>query len=242
MRDMEKRIKYINHVELARLVPAKFDTVLLPVGTMEAHGVIPIGTDILIPEAMAERVAAEVDLLVAPTIPYGITHSLYGHPGGVNIAGEVFKAYVYDVVASLARTGFEKIIVLNGHGGQISELKDALYDANRNLGVKTLLINWWFDTDEERRKHLGREGGHAASDETAPIMAIDPSLVRRDLYDEEMITKKTGFFSAYPYPGTIITYTDGDWSLNFDEESCRAYFDAVTRKVIDFIETVLRKW
>ncbi len=239
---MEKRIKYLNHIELGKLVPGKFDTVLLPVGTMEAHGVIPVGTDILIPDAMAERIAAEIDLLVAPTIPYGITHSLYGHPGGVTITNEVFEAYVYDVVRSLAKTGFEKVIVLNGHGGQIRELADALCDANRNLGVKTLLINWWFDTDEERKKHLGREGGHAASDETAPIMAIDPSLVRQDLYDEEMTTKKTGFFSAYPYPGSIITYADGDWSLNFDEESCRAYFDAVTRKVIDFIAMVLRKW
>ena len=239
---MEKRIKYLNHIELGKLVPETIDTVLLPVGTMEAHGVIPIGTDILIPDAMAERIAAEVDLLVAPTIPYGITHSLYGHPGGVTVANEVFQAYVYDVVRSLANTGFEKVIVLNGHGGQIRELADALYDANRKLGVKTLLINWWFDTEEERKRYLGREGGHAASDETAPIMAIDPALVRQDLYDEEMITKKTGFFSAYPYPGSIITYADGDWSLNFDEESCRAYFDAVTAKVVDFIRLVLRKW
>lgn len=239
---MEKRIKYINHIELAELVPETYDTVLLPVGTMEAHGVIPIGTDILIPDAMAERIAEEVDLLVAPTIPYGITHSLYNHPGGVTITNEVFQAYVYDVVKSLANTGFDKVIVLNGHGGQVTELQDALYEANRDRGVKTLLINWWFGTEEERQKYLGREGGHGASDETAPIMAIDPALVRQDLFDEDMITKKTGFFSAYPYPGTIITYSDGDWSLNFDEESCRKYFDAVTRKVIDFILMVQKKW
>ena len=132
---MEKRIKYLNHIEFAKLVPETYDTVLLPVGTMEAHGVIPIGTDILIPEAMAERIADEVDLLVAPTIPYGITHSLYDHPGGVTITDEVFEAYVYDVVESLANTGFEKVIVLNGHGGQINELQKTLYEANRDLGV-----------------------------------------------------------------------------------------------------------
>jgi creatinine amidohydrolase len=239
---MEKRIKYLNHIELAGLVPEKYDTVLLPVGTVEAHGVIPIGTDILIPDAMAERIAAEVDLLVAPTIPYGITHSLYGHPGGVTISNDVFQAYVYDVVKSLANTGFAKVIVLNGHGGQITELQEALYEANRDIGVKTLLINWWFDTDEERKKYLGREGGHAGADETAPIMAIDPSLVKQHLFREDMVTRKTGFFSAYPFPGSIITYAEGDASLNFDEESCRKYFDAVTRKVIDFIQMALKKW
>ena len=239
---MEKRIKYLNHIELRKIVPDTYDTVLLPVGTMEAHGVIPIGTDILIPEAMAERIAAEVDLLVSPTIPYGITHSLYGHPGGISITNDVFKAYVYDVVRSLANTGFDKVIVLNGHGGQITELQDALYEANRDIGVKTLLINWWFDTEEERKKHLGREGGHAAADETAPIMAIDPSLVKQDLYDPGMVTRKSGFFSAYPFPGSIIIYADGDHTLNFDEESCRKYFDAVTRKVIEFIRQVLKKW
>jgi creatinine amidohydrolase len=239
---MEKRIKYLNHIEFGKLVPERFDTVLLPVGTVEAHGVIPLGTDILIPDAMAERIAREVDLLVAPTIPYGITHSLYGHPGSLTISDDVFEAYVYDVVESLANSGFRKVIVLNGHGGQINELQKTLYEANRNLGVKTLLINWWFDTEEERKKYLGREGGHAASDEMAPIMAIDPSLVKQDLFDEEMITKKTGFFSAYPFPGSIIVYSDGDWSLNFDEGSCRAYFGAVTEKVIYFIKDVLKKW
>jgi creatinine amidohydrolase len=239
---MERRLDRLNHQELRRLVPERIDAVILPVGTIEAHGIIPLGTDLLIPEAMAARIGEEVDALVAPAIPYGITRGLVGYPGTVCIRSEVFQAYVSDVVESLADAGFRKIIVLNGHGGQIDELKAALFETGKVCRVKTLLINWWVDTEEIRAKTLKREGGHAGSDETAAIMAIDAALVRPELYDPELEMRYSSSFSAYPFPGTIITYSDGDNSLNLDEGACKAYFDAVTAKVAATIRTITTKW
>jgi creatinine amidohydrolase len=239
---MERRIAYLNHVDLKNLVPAKIDTVILPVGTIEAHGVIPLGTDMLIPDALAERLAPELNALVAPSIPYGITRGLYGHPGTVFITPEVFRAYVADVVASLAKTGFEKIVVMNGHGGQITELQDALFEASKTSNVKALLINWWFGMEDLCKEKLEREGGHAGADETAAIVAIDPALVRRDLYDDKMITRQGPSFRAYPFPGSIITYADGDGRLNFDEKACRAYFDGVTSRLLVLIKDILSRW
>ena len=239
---MERRLGYLNHRELEDLVPAKIDTVLLPVGTVEAHGVIPLGTDILIPEALAERLCEGLDALIAPAVPYGITRGLYGHPGTVFITPQVFKSYVADVVASLAKTGFAKIVVLNGHGGQIVELQDALFDASKNSGVKALLINWWMGMEDLCRQNLEREGGHAGADETAAVMAIDPSLVRRDLYDEAMTVRQVPTFRAYPFPGTIITYAEGDGRLNFDGSRCGAYFDAVVTRLLGMIKDILSRW
>jgi creatinine amidohydrolase len=239
---MERRLGYLNHNELKKLVPDEIDTVIVPIGTIEAHGITPLGTDVIIPEAMAETIGSEVNAIIAPAVPYGITRGLVGHPGTISIQPDVFRAYVGDLLRSLADTGFAKIVVLNGHGGQTEQLKDVIFEAHRETGAKTLLVDWWYETDAIRDKILEREGGHAAADETACIVAIDPSLVKSELYDENMTTAWSKAFSAYPFPGTIITYTEGDTSLNLDETKCRAYFDEVTARVVSIIKDVTAKW
>jgi len=239
---MERRLSYHNHIELKRLVPGRIKTAIVPVGTVEAHGVIPLGTDTLIPERLAERLSGEINALIAPAVPYGITRGLYGHPGTVFITPSVFRAYVADVLASLAKTGFDKIVVINGHGGQISELADALFDASKTSNIKVVLINWWFGMEDLCKEKLGREGGHAGADETAAVMAIDPALVKRDLYDEKMTTRQAPHFRAYPFPGAIITYAEGDGRLNFDEASCKAYFDGVVARLTASIKDILARW
>jgi creatinine amidohydrolase len=239
---MERELKKLNHAELKDLVPEKTDIAVVPIGTVEAHGITPLGTDIIIPEVMAERLAEDVNAIIAPVIPYGITRSLVGHPGTVAIRREVFEAYCSDVFDALVDAGFRRIIALNGHGGQIDELKEALFDLSRARRVKSLLINWWIETDEIRKATLEREGGHAGSDETAAIVAIDASLAKGELYEDWMTTRYSSAYSAYPFPGSIISYSDGDASLVLDEEKCKAYFDAVTDRVGEIIKTVLTKW
>jgi creatinine amidohydrolase len=239
---MERRLAYLNHTEFKKLVPGKIDAVLIPVGTVEAHGITPLGTDVIIPEAMAEKICGDVDALVAPAIPYGITRGLSGHPGTLPIHPDIFKAYVGEVVKALVEAGFVRIVLLNGHGGQTDELKEVLYETSREMNVKALLIEWWYDTDKIRNEVLEREGGHAGADETAAVMAIDPTLVKPELFDERMVTAYSKAFAAYPFPGTIITYTEGDTSLNLDEGKCRGYFEAVTARVASIIKEVFSKW
>jgi creatinine amidohydrolase len=239
---MERRLDRLNHIEFKKIVPAEIDAVLIPVGTIEAHGITPLGTDVIIPQAMAEAISADVNAIVAPAIPYGITRGLTGHPGTLPVDPDVFRAYVGDVVKSLAEAGFGRIVVLNGHGGQTDDLKDVLYETSREMGVKTLLVEWWYETDEIRKRILEREGGHAGADETACVMAVDPSLVKGDLYDEKMMTAWSKAFAAYPFPGTIITYTEGDATLCLDEAKCKAYFEAVTARVASIIKEVFSKW
>lgn len=238
----ERRMLYMNHMDLVKLVPDRISTVIVPVGTIEAHGITPLGTDVIIPEAMAQQIAEAVDALIAPTVAYGITRGLFGHAGTLHISSQSFKLYMLDVLRSLANVGFKEIIVLNGHGGQTEELKQVAFETSRNFRVKTLVIDWWYETDEIRKANLERESGHAGADETACIIAIDASLVREDLYTEGMTMKYSRQFSAYPFPTPIITYTDGDASLNLDRQKCKAYYDAVTNQVCELIKKVLKMW
>ena len=66
----------VNWMDFGRWVPSRIQTVLLPVGTLEAHGVANNGADNTVPEAIARDLAEPLNAMVAPTVPYGITTSL----------------------------------------------------------------------------------------------------------------------------------------------------------------------
>ncbi|MDP4088498.1 MAG: creatininase family protein [Bacillota bacterium] len=150
------------------------DTVMIPIGSIECHGRhMPVGTDMLIPDKIAELVEEKSDILIVPTIPFGACQSLAPFPGTIHIDSEVLYLYVRQIVDSLYRHGARKIIFLNGHGGNVSTLERIGLEYEEK-GVMTVLLNWWlmaWDMNPEWK------GGHGGGEETAAIMGIDPSLV-----------------------------------------------------------------
>src|SRR5437868_6826862 len=110
-REMER----INWIEFGEFVPAKITTVLLPLGTLEAHGVAANGTDIIAPVAMARSIAARLNAMIAPAIPYGFTGILDAYPGAFTIPEDSYRSYVRAVLMGLARNKFQNLVMLNGH-------------------------------------------------------------------------------------------------------------------------------
>ena len=84
----------INWAEFGKLVPDKYDTVIIPVGTIEAHGVSPLGTDNLIPMEIASRIAGDLNAIIAPAVNYGVTSTLLAYPGSVTVSSETFQKYM----------------------------------------------------------------------------------------------------------------------------------------------------
>jgi creatinine amidohydrolase len=76
-REMER----INWMEFREWIPGKINTVLLPLGTIEPHGVTANGADILAPVAIAKDIAPRVNAMIAPVIPYGFTGVMDAYPG-----------------------------------------------------------------------------------------------------------------------------------------------------------------
>src|SRR5438876_4347512 len=97
-RDVER----INWIEFRQWVPSKIDTVLLPLGTLEPHGVAPNGTNILAPVAMAREIAARVNAMVAPVIPYGFTGVMDAYPGSFTVPEDALRSYARAVLTGLA--------------------------------------------------------------------------------------------------------------------------------------------
>src|SRR5687767_184691 len=121
-REMER----INWMEFREWVPAHVETVLLPLGTLEAHGVINNGADITAPVAMARSIAPRLNAFVAPVIPYGFTGSMDAYPGNFTVPEDVYRAYVRSVLQGLAANRFRNIVMINGHGGGQTAILGAL--------------------------------------------------------------------------------------------------------------------
>jgi creatinine amidohydrolase len=86
-REMER----ITWTEFREWVPARINTILLPLGTLEPHGVAPNGTDVLVPVAMAREIASRVNAMVAPAIPYGFTGIMDAYPGSFTVPEDAYR-------------------------------------------------------------------------------------------------------------------------------------------------------
>ena len=240
-REMER----VNWMEFRDWVPAKINTVLLPLGTIEAHGVAANGADIIAPVAMAREIAPRLNAMIAPVVPYGFTGVLDAYPGSFTIPEDAYRAYVRAVLVGLAKNKFKNIILLNGHGGgQTAILSALVQEVGRETGARILAVNWWSYCSDLTLEVFGQEGGHAGENETAYVMAIDPSLVRKEQYNPDMATPlpAPNTWSAYPFPSSIMLYKEGQGYPKFDLAKAKTYFAKVNDKIASLIHETIRKW
>lgn len=241
-REMER----INWMEFRDTVPAKTNTVLLPTGTLEPHGVINNGADNTAPFAMAQTIARRVNAMIAPTLPYGITGSMEAYPGAFQITEAAYRPFIKQVLEGLAKNGFKNIIILNGHGGgQTAVLQSVAAEVATERKVRTLVINWWSFASDETKEVFGEDGGHAGLNETAFIQAIDPKLVHPEKYSGADMTTAypaAGTWSAVPFPSSIGLYQKGQGYPKFDQAKADEYYKKVTDKVANFVNEIVKKW
>jgi len=234
----------LNWMEFRELVPAQVKTVLLTTGTLEPHGVVANGADNLAPVKIAEAVAPEVNALIAPHIPYGVTGAMAPYPGATHIPEEVYAPYVRAVLEGLKRNGFRNIVIINGHGGaQGPLLEKVAREFSIESGVNTLVIHWWSACADVTQEVFGNAGGHAGENETAFIQAINPRLVKRELYEKMTVTPNPYGWSATPFPSSITTYKPGVGApTDFDQAKAERYFRGVNACVAALVKDTLAKW
>ncbi len=162
------------------------DFVILPVGSIEQHSYhLPVGTDILIAEKLAEAIVKEapkhgLSVLLMPPIYYGFSEEHIEFPGTISIKPDVFIDYVYNVCASLAKNGAKRIFIVNGHGGNLSALDIVSRRIGTDFGIFVFIF---FPMIKEAGKLLESEMGgigHAGEVETSLMLYLYPGLVRKE--------------------------------------------------------------
>lgn len=182
--------------------------IIVPIGSTEQHGPNGlIGTDAICPEVVARGVGEQHDVLIGPTLAVGNAQHHLGFPGSVTLRPGTLLAVVRDVVQSLAHHGFDRILFLNGHGGNIATVNAAFSEVYADItfrggrSIHCRLRNWW---DGERVRKLrdelygDREGSHGTCSEISLTQYAYPESIKRVTCDG-IAPAHTGIFDAKDY-------------------------------------------
>ncbi|HTY08991.1 MAG TPA: creatininase family protein [Candidatus Edwardsbacteria bacterium] len=238
---MQRHMMNLNWKQFQKLVPAQTDRVILPVGTVEAHGPGALGTDVIIPSHLAERLADPLNALIAPAVPYGITRSLIGFPGSLTVTPQTFERYVGEIGLSLGEAGFKRIVIINGHGGNNEQLKrvsQRLWDAGR---LRSVVVHWWIAAQEIGTKHFGGTG-HAVADELAALQAIDPGLVSTADYRKEEAGSSPAGIAPYPYHAAMILNQPGKGYPDFNAAASERYLAEAIALITASLREIMEGW
>lgn len=164
---------------------------LLPVASIEQHGPhLPVFTDTLIGEAIAQRVEAGADggppVLRLPAQCYGRSNEHTDFPGTVTLSSRTLLAVLDDIGASVARAGVGRLVLLNTHGGNTALLQVAARDIRQRHGLMVASVNPMSAIDSRRPgsgvpEAESRFGIHAGQVETSVMLALHPELVHMDV-------------------------------------------------------------
>jgi creatinine amidohydrolase len=154
------------------------DIVILPVGSNEQHGPAnPLGTDHLIAKSLAEEVAKRTGVLCLQVIPFGVSSHHKQFWGTIFISPKTFKKYVKETCLSLNYCGVRKIVVVNGHGGNLAALSELAREL-REEGVFVSIFQWWTATPKLLPElFTAEERRHAGAEETSVNLALHSNLV-----------------------------------------------------------------
>lgn len=212
------------------------DTLVIPVGSVEAHGHhLPLGTDIFSPEKFCRIIDKKIGetVWIAPGIPYGSSFDLSIYKGTINIPSEVMGEYMYCVGRSFHDNGIKKIVFLNGHGGNITALGLAAEKLVRE-GITVSIINWWMDFSKDILT-VTETQGHGGEDETSAILSYNENLV--DMTKAVRNDNKQLFPVRFKERGRII-FKDaitGDATLASKDKGDKI-FDIVGEKIVERIK------
>ncbi|TFF25473.1 creatininase family protein [Jiella endophytica] len=119
------------------------DRAILPLGSTEQHAGLSLSVDSILSERVAAEAAEPLGVPVFPVLAYGLTPYFLAYPGSVSIRIETYVRIVRDILDSLKRQGFRRILIVNGHGGNQPAGSLAIEWMADNPGCSVKFHNWW---------------------------------------------------------------------------------------------------
>lgn len=232
---------------------------VLPLGSVEQHGKhMPLGTDTLLAHSVSLAAAGRSSgkVVVLPPPWYGFSPHHMRFAGSITLRAETLIAVAQDIVASVVKHGFRRILIVNGHGGNggvIDLLASTL--GHQHYGEARIATLTYFTLAREaiaalRRSEMGGMG-HACEFETAMVEHVRPDLVKTELAAATYPDPGSRYLTTDLLGGSAVrTYLDfadlsptgtlGDPSLATPEAGAK-FFEAAVGALVAFIED-FRGW
>jgi len=180
------RLEEMTWPEVQREIAAGRDTVVVPFGAVEQHGPhLPLGTDAIFGDEVGQLVADRLGAFIAPTVRVGCSSHHLAFAGTISLEDETFYQVVRDIVRTLARHGFRRLVLLPTHGGNFRPLGEAVARIGPVEGVRIITfpdVSFLMAAILPVASSLGltpAEGGiHAGEWETSMMLALRPGLVK----------------------------------------------------------------
>lgn len=241
---MMKSPLFLGHMSRGQVAEAAPGTTLiLPTAAVEQHGPhLPLATDLLITEAIASAVAnsasRDVPVCLAPSLAFGNSHHHLAYTA-LSLSSATFQAVLMDVLDCIVRAGFQRIFILNGHGGNDENIRLAARDVILRSDVTIAANSYWTIAGPaiDDLWHRHPFPGHAGVFETSLMMALAPELV--NTAQMPLATDHpTSIGLEWLFAGSVVRH--GDWELidgytdaptEATAEAGKRVFDVITGEV-----------
>jgi creatinine amidohydrolase len=234
-----------NHRQLTASPPA---VAVLPWGATEAHNWhLPYGTDVIEATHLAER-AAEIAVergarvAVLPTIPFGNDEQQLDQVCTISFTTATASAILNDVARSLVKQNIDRLVVVNGHGG--NQFQPLVRDVQSTHGLLIIVANFYDMAPDAKREIFEMPGDHADEMETSLLLHLRPETVElphagpgsRTPFEINGL-KQPGVWTPRPWSKSHPDTGSGDPSRATAEKGAR-FFAALTAALADVLVDV----
>jgi creatinine amidohydrolase len=182
---------------------------IIPVGSLEQHGQhLPVSTDCLIAEHISIKVSQRLEYFMFPVVPYGVSFE-HSPMFNVSVRDSTLSNILCDICISIAHLGIKKIVIINGHHGNMGVLQYVSQNTFEKMPRDSAVhvINYW--------SFMNQVFDHAGEVETSILLAIRPDLVKMDrakASDKTLMKSREAYRSMTLRPGSFPEITgNGVW-------------------------------
>jgi creatinine amidohydrolase len=231
-----------------RSLPRDSTLVIAPIAAMEQHGLhLPVSTDTILAGAVAAGIEQLLpsQTLVLPVFWLGASDHHLPFGGTLTCPLPTYEQVLVDLLTPLLRDGFRRVLILNGHGGNIDPLRVALrrLDVDFPRAILTGAAYWDLASDELARLCVGprKEMGHACEIETSMLLHLRPDLVKMTTAKDDPDDTPSGLVGL-TWPRDFARRTDHGvvgYPESADADRGRLMLEAAVGKVAEVARRVL---
>ena len=217
-------------------------TIIVPFGATEQHGPgLPVGTDAAIARALGDAVSAQTGVLVAPTLPVGVSAFHIRYSGTISLRPETYIPLTKDILWGLVQQGFTRLFLINAHFENSGILRATAEQLLAELTNTVMMLRDFWDMPNAKQiaaRYFEEPGGHADAADAALMLKIAFEDVQPELFTEEW--PKVNAMVSPDLHAAFLT-TSGVIGSNQKRASTLAgieYFEAIVGDMVRDVETL----